>query len=199
MANIILDEKRFLNYGEVCAIDLSHIKPVHLTLEDEQYVNFVPDVNGIANSNEITFVKYLSNGLFMDLVSDGLYMASIYSADDFGTDEFDALDMDSKDELEKMANQWDMVQAPENTESFKKSASIFMNNPLVIDMSSAPLMSITSELAVKFASQSLEQVKSKMMSLKTMARQNMQQEYKELESKIVEYYNSKTNSATRTM
>ena len=92
MANIIYDEQRTVGIGEVCAISLQSIHPVYLTLLDpnrnDDIVNFYANERtGVSSEDEITFIKYIGNGMFMDLVSDQLLMTNIYNEDDFGTDE----------------------------------------------------------------------------------------------------------------
>lgn len=196
MINIIYDERRFLNVGEVCAIQLKNIKPVDLVIMDNELYFFGRD-NGISSDEDITFIKYLGHGMFMDLISDQLFMSAIHSSDDFGTDEFDALNNESKSELDKMINQWFTTQNAKNIEDFKQNFSIFMQHPLAIDVGASPFISITSDVAKKLASQSLEHVKSKILLSKLTAQQNLQKKYSELEEKINELYASKINSSSK--
>ncbi len=198
MANIIYDEKRFVNVGEVCAIELKNIKPASLTLNydyGDDIVNFYTNGN-VSSDNDITFIKYLGNGLFMDLVSDQLFITEIFNEDDFGTDELNLLNNENIEELTKMQEFWNSIQNPTNIEEFEKSISIFMSNPLCIDIEEAPFMSINSDVAQKFASQSLEQLKSKLLSSKLNAQQQIKQQFSELENKIIEHYHSFNNSTS---
>lgn len=209
MANIIYDEKRAVRIGEVCAVSLKNICPIYLTLVDSKMdgvyddINFyVKEENGISSDDEITFVKYIGNGMFMDLVSDQLLISEVFNADDFGTDEFHAMDKVSQDELEKMEDFWNSVQNPKTKLEFSDSFSVFMQNPLAIkiDISTAPFMSINSEITKKFASQSLEQLKTKMMSAKAMAQQGLKEQYSQYERQIVEIISTvERESAPKTM
>ena len=209
MANIILDEKRAVRIGEVCAVSLKDINPMYLTLEDaEMYgvdndINFYSTGKGISSDGEITFVKYIGNGMFMDLVSDQLLLTELANVDDFGTDDFLALDETSKDEIIKMCDFWHSVQNPNTKLEFSNSFSVFMQNPLVINISPvspAPFMSINSENAKKFASQSLEQLKTKMMSAKAMAQQGLKEQYSQYEGRIAERISAvERESAPKTM
>lgn len=207
MANIILDEKRAVRIGEVCAVSLKNICPVYLAFEDFNMdgvyddINFyVKEENGISSDGEITFVKYIGNGMFMDLVSDQLLISEVFNADDFGTDEFLAMDKVSQDELEKMEDFWNSVQNPKTKLEFSDSFSVFMQNPLVINIEETPFMSINSENAKKFASQSLEQLKTKMMSAKAMAQQGLKEQYSQYEGQIVEIISTvERESAPKTM
>lgn len=207
MANIILDEKRAVRIGEVCAVSLKNICPMYLTLEDSELagvyddINFYPkEKNGISLDGEITFVKYIGNGMFMDLVSDQLLITEVFNEDDFGTDEFHALDEASKDEIIKMYDFWHSVQNPKTKSEFSDSFSVFMQNPLAINISPAPFMSINSENAKKFASQSLEQLKTKMMSAKAMAQQGLKEQYSQYEGQIAEIISAvERESSSKTM
>ncbi len=195
MANIIYDEKRTVRIGEVCAISLQSIQPVYLTLldpnRDFDIVNFYANVRtGVSSEDEITFIKYIGNGMFMDLVSDQLLMTEIFDADDFGTDELHAMDKSSIDEIVRMADFWNSIYNPKNKSQFSDSFSIFMQNPLVINIEVAPFMSINAENTKKFASQSLEQLRSKLMSAKAMAQQILQQQYSQYEGKIAEHFSA---------
>lgn len=201
MANIILDEKRAVRIGEVCAINLKNIRSINLTLVDpnemSDIVNFYPNwKSGISSDEEITFVKYIGNGMFMDLVSDQLLMTEIFDADDFGTDELHAMDKSSIDEIVRMADFWNSIYNPKNKSQFSDSFSIFMQNPLVINIEVAPFMSINAENTKKFASQSLEQLRSKLMSAKTIAQQNLKQQYSQYEQQIFEHFASTEKEAT---
>lgn len=206
MANIIYDEKRAVRIGEVCAINLKNIHPIYLILEDpklngEDIVNFYPNErSGISSDDEITFVKYIGNGLFMDLVSDQLLITEVFNADDFGSAELHAMDRASIDEMCKMEDFWNSIQNPTNKSEFSDSFSIFMQNPLAINVAVAPFMSINSENTKKFASQSLEQVRTKMMSAKAMAQQGLKQQYSQFEGQIVEHFSAiEKKSAPKTM
>ena len=203
MANIILDEKRAVRVGEVCAISLKNIFPMHLTLESSEMdgvyddINFYPnEINGISSDGEITFVKYIGNGMFMDLVSDQLLVTEAFNVDDFGTAEFRALDEASKDEIYKMSDFWNSVQNPKTKSEFSDSFSVFMQNPLAITIANPPFMSINAENAKKFASQSLEQLRSKMMSAKAMAQQVLKQQYSQYEGQIAESFSVSEKEAT---
>ena len=201
MANIIYDEKRAVGIGEVCAVNLKNIRPVELVLLDptkeRDIVNFYPNGRkNLSSDEEITFVKYIGNGLFMDLISDQLLTTEVFNADDFGTDELHAMDKTSQDEMAKMEDFWDSIQNPKNRTEFSDSFSIFMQNPLAINIADAPFMSINSEITKKFASQSLEQVRSKMMSAKTMAQQSLKQQYSQYEGQIFEYYSAFEKEST---
>ena len=195
MANIIDDERRMVGVGEVCAIYLKHIEPVFLTLEDPKLngpdiINFYGrDKSKISNGEEITFIKYLGNGMFMDLVSDQLFLTDIFNADDFGTAEFHAMDEKSKDETIKMEEFWHSIQNPTNKTDFSNSFNIFINNPLLIDISQSPFMTINSEIAKKFASQSLEEIKSMIMTAKIKAQQGLKEQYTQYESQLINYLN----------
>ena len=205
MANIIYDEKRTVGIGEVCAISLQSIHPVYLTLLDpnrnDDIVNFYANERtGVSLEGEITFIKYIGNGMFMDLVSDQLLMTEIYNEDDFGTDELHMMDVKSQDELTKMQQFWTSIQHPKNKSEFSESFSIFIQNPLAINIADAPFMSINAENAKKFASQSLEQLRSKMMSAKAMAQQGLKQQYSQYEGQIAEYFSvSEKEAAPKTM
>lgn len=201
MANIILDEKRTVGIGEVCAINLKNIHPVYLTLfdpnRDDDIVNFYTNKRtSVSSEDEIIFIKYIGNGMFMDLVSDQLLITEIYDEDDFGTDELHMMDVKSQEELTKMKQFWTTIQNPKNKSEFSKSFSIFIQNPLAINIEEAPFMSINSENAKKFASQSLEQLRSKMMSTKAMTQHGLKQQYSQYERQIVEYYSTAKNEAT---
>lgn len=79
-----------------------------------------------------------------------------------------------------------------------------MRNPLLIDMDDYsqlfPIMSIDSEITKKFASQSLEQVKTKILSAKAKAQQSLKEQYSKYEDQIIRIYNAKENAPTpRTM
>ncbi len=203
MANIIFDEKRFVNVGEVCAINLKDIHPVHLTLDslnEENIVKFYATKESVSSDNDVTFIKYLGNGFFMDLVSDQLFMTEIFNEDDFGTDEFYMLDTASQNELTKMQQFYESIQDPKSLAEFKESFSAFVANPLVISIAESPFISINSDVAKKFASQSLEQVKSKILTVKLKAQKGLQQQYSELEETILDYYrDSKISSNHKTM
>ena len=208
MANIIYDEKRTVRIGEVCAINLKNIHPIYLILEDPEFwdediVNFFSNQeSGISSDDEITFIKYIGNGLFMDLVSDQLLITEVLDADALSTGEFelDAMDRASIDEMRKMEDFWNSIQNPTNKSEFSDSFSIFMQNPLAINVAVAPFMSINSENTKKFASQSLEQVRTKMMSAKAMAQQGLKQQYSQLEGQIVEHFSTiEKKSAPKTM
>lgn len=193
MANIIYDEKRTVGVGEVCAIRLKNIHPVYLALLDknrnDDIVNFFSNVRtGISSEDEITFIKYIGNGMFMDLVSDQLLMTEVYNEDDIGTDELHMMDVKSQDELTKMQQFWVSIQNPKNQSEFNESFSIFMQNPLTINISEEPFMSINAENVKKFASQSLEQLRSKMMSAKVMTQQGLKQQYSQYGGQIAEYF-----------
>lgn len=61
-------------------------------------------------------------------------------------------------------------------------------------------MSIKSENTKKFASQSLEQVRTKMMSVKAMAQQGLKQQYSQFEGQLVEYFSTlKKEAVPKTM
>lgn len=205
MANIIYDEKRTVGIGEVCAISLQSINPVSLILLDpnisNEIVNFYSkERTGVSLDGEITFIKYIGNGMFMDLVSDQLLMTEIYNEDDFGTAEFHMMDVKSQDELTKMQQFWNSIHNPKNELEFSESFSIFIENPLTINISDAPFMSINAENAKKFASQSLEQLRSKMMSAKAMAQQGLKQQYSQYEGQIAENFSvSEKEAAPKTM
>lgn len=195
MANIILDEKRTVGIGEVCAINLKYIHAAVLTLEDsdlnDDIINFYSNSrNSVSSDDEITFIKYLGNGFFIDLVSDQLLLTEVFNADDFGTAELQAMNEASQNEIEKMKEFWHSIQNPKNKTEFCDSFSIFIQNPLLIDIEKTPFMSINSEVTKKFASQSLEQVKSKMMSSKSMAQQALKQQYAKFEGQITKYLNT---------
>jgi hypothetical protein len=205
MANIIYDEKRTVGIGEVCAINLKNIHPIYLALLDpnryDDIVNFYStEITGISSDDEITFIKYVGNGMFMDLVSDQLLMTRIFNEDDFGTDDFHMMDVKSQQELIKMQQFWTTIQNPKSKSDFSESFSIFIQNPLAINIAEAPFMSINAENAKKFASQSLEQVRSKLMSAKARAQQDLKQKYSEYEGEIVEYYSdAKKEETPKTM
>ena len=193
MANIIYDERRTVEIGEVCAVSLQSIHPVYLALLDpnknDYIVFFVSDTDtSISSEDEITFIKYIGNGMFMDLVSDQLLMTDICNEDDFGTADLEMMDAKSRDELTKMQQFWTSINAPENKSEFSEGFSIFMQNPLAINIEDAPFMSINAEITKKFASQSLEQLHSKMMSAKAIAQQRLKQQYSQYEGQIVEYF-----------
>lgn len=200
MANIIYDEQRTVGIGEVCAISLQSIHPVYLTLLDpnrnDDIVNFYANERtGVSSEDEITFIKYIGNGMFMDLVSDQLLMTNIYNEDDFGTDELHMMDVKSQDELTKMKQFWTSIQNPKDKSEFVESFSIFIQNPLAITIADPPFMSINAENAKKFASQSLEQLRSKMMSAKAMAQQGLKQQYSQYEGQIAEYFSDSEKKA----
>ena len=205
MANIIYDEKRTVGIGEVCAISLQSINPVSLILLDpnrnDEIVNFYSkERTGVSLDGEITFIKYIGNGMFMDLVSDQLLMTEIYNEDDFGTAELHMMDVKSQDEMTKMQQFWNSIHNPKNELEFSESFSIFIENPLTINISNAPFMSINAENAKKFASQSLEQLRSKMMSAKAMAQQGLKQQYSQYEGQIAENFSvSEKEAAAKTM
>ena len=205
MANIIYDEKRTVGIGEVCAISLQSINPVSLILLDpnrnDEIVNFYSkERTGVSLDGEITFIKYIGNGMFMDLVSDQLLMTEIYNEDDFGTAELHMMDVKSQDELTKMQQFWNSIKKKKNELEFSESFSIFIENPLTINISNAPFMSINAENAKKFASQSLEQLRSKMMSAKAMAQQGLKQQYSQYEGQIAENFSvSEKEAAAKTM
>ena len=204
MANIFFDEERTVGIGEVCAISLKNIHPVHLTLldpENDDIVNFFANERtSVSSEDEITFIKYIGNGMFMDLVSDQLLITDIFNEDDFGYDEYKRMDAKSQDELTKMQQFWTSIQNPKNKSEFSESFSIFMQNPLVINIYDAPFMSINAENAKKFASQSLEQLRSKMMSAKAMAQQGLKQQRSQYEGQIAEYFSvSEKKSAPKTV
>ena len=204
MANIFFDEERTVGIGEVCAISLKNIHPVHLTLldpENDDIVNFFANERtSVSSEDEITFIKYIGNGMFMDLVSDQLLITDIFNEDDFWYDEYKRMDAKSQDELTKMQQFWTSIQNPKNKSEFSESFSIFMQNPLVINIYDAPFMSINAENAKKFASQSLEQLRSKMMSAKAMAQQGLKQQRSQYEGQIAEYFSvSEKKSAPKTV
>lgn len=185
----------YISIVEVFAIYLKNIEPAYLTLNNDvepDIINFYGRENSkISNSNEITFIKYLGNGMFMDLVSEQLILAELFSANDFGGYEFDAMDEKSKNEARKMADFWDSIQNPTNKIDFLKSLNIFFNNPLIIDVSLAPFITINSEVAKKFASQSLEEIKSMIMTTKIKAQQELKEQYTQYENQILNYLNIK--------
>lgn len=186
MANIILDEKRMVGIGEICAISLKNIHPINLGYDNlNSCVSFYPNSkNKISLDDEITFVKYIGNGMFMDLVSEQLLITEVILGDDFGTDEYKAMDNASHDEIEKMRNFWLSIDTPEDKSEFSNSFSIFAKNPLVIDIAAAPFVSINVEITKKFASQSLEQLRAKMISAKTMAQQGLKEQYLKYEGQF---------------
>ena len=114
-------------------------------------------------------------------------MTEIYNEDDFGSDELNAMDDASQTEISKMEEFFSSIHHPQTKDQFSDSFSIFFKNPLVINIEVAPFMSINSEITKKFASQSLEQVKSKILSTKMMAQQELKQQYSNFEDKIAEY------------
>lgn len=190
MANIIEDEKRFVNVGEVCAIKLKDIHPTTFVLQEElgdDIVNFY-GTEGISMSNDVTFIKYLGSGFFMDLVSDQLFMTEIFNEDDIGTDQFQRLDAANQNEITKAKQSWISIQNPKNLEEFKESIRAFATNPLVVSITEAPFISINSEVTKKFASQSLDQVKSEILTAKAKAQSGLQRQYNELEGNILNYY-----------
>lgn len=195
MVNIIYDERRMVSVDEIFAIYLKDIEPAYLTLDksfEPDIINFYGRKNSkISNSDEITFIKYLGNGIFMDLVSDQLILAKLFNADDFGSDEFYAMDEKSRNEAIKMTNFWCSIQNPTNKIDFSKSLNIFFNNPLTIDVSLAPFITINSEVAKKFASQSLEEIKSMIMTTKIKAQQELKEQYTQYENQILNYLNIK--------
>lgn len=197
MANILNEEKRAVGIGEVCAISLNHIRALHIALnnypdpEDNDICFFSDERNGISSEDEITFVKYVGNGMFMDLISDQLLITELFGEDEIGSDEYNMMDIESQEELTRMSNFWCSLYAPKNKLEFSESFSVFMQNPLVIDIQDEPFMSINSENAKKFASQSLEQVKSKIMSAKTKTQQELKEQYSKYEGKIEEIYSAK--------
>ena len=201
MANILLKEKRFLNVGEICAIHLKDIKPIHLCFterftDDKEFVFYTAN-NGIVSDNDVTFIKYLGKGFFMDVISEQLFMTSIIDVDDIGTDNYNSLKMESKKELEELSNFWHKIYDPNNMSEFNESFSILMKNPLVIDIESSPFMSIDYNISKQFASQSLEQTKEKILSAKSITQKELKQVYNNFEEKIVEYYTQKNNSVTK--
>lgn len=207
MANIIFDEKRWVRVGEVCALGLKTIHPIKIYFEDhdcdgvkDAIVFFTDDNENITTEDDVTFVKYIGNGLFMDLVSDQLLMTSTYGSDSIGSDNYDLLDKESQDELDKMSDFYTDINGPQNKEEFKDTFSIFMRNPMLIDMDDYsqlfPIMSIDSEITKKFASQSLEQVKTKILSAKAKAQQSLKEQYSKYEDQIIRIYNAKENAPT---
>ena len=196
MTNIIYDEKRTVRIGETCAIYLKDIHPVNLTLlnpedDDADLVRFfMTNRTSVSSGDDITFINYLGHGMFKDLFSGQFLICMIFNEDGFGTDEYEKLDMNSKEELENMVKLWESIYNPKNNVEFRDDLSIFMKNPLLIDVEAAPFMTIDSEVAKKAISQSLEDLQSKMVSAKEWAQFSLRQQADQYEKKINDYYNA---------
>ena len=197
MANIIMDERRTPQIGETCAIKLKNIYPVSLEYDPEHImsddeVSFMPNekYGGISSDDEITFVKYVGNGMFIDLVSDQLLLTVAFNADDFGTDVLHSMDKNSQGEFDKIENLWNSLFLPKNKDEFKDRISTFINNPLALDIADTSFMTINSENAKKFASQSLQELKTKLINEKAKAQLNLKQQYAQYGEKIYNYYSS---------
>lgn len=197
MTNIMYDEKRFLNVGEVCAVQLKHIKPIDLVFYDfEEGVEFYPENTGIS-SDEYTFIKYLGNGMFLDLVSNQIIMAEVINADGIGSEYFEALNEESQNELKRLEEQWYKLQEPNDIDDFKKSFLTFLENPLVIETINSPFMLVDSEILEKFASQSFEDVRSKFASAKEKTNKKLYQELNKLEGTISKFYYGEGSSSKK--
>ena len=197
MANIIYDEKRFLKPGEVCAIKLNSIKPFCFDRSsDFPGTDFITDDSKRIDSDEITFIKYLGNGFCIDLISDELLPVHLYNYFDIGSDEFDKLDELSQDEIDKLENYCYKNRKPKTIHDFKNSYEIYHHNPLVIDYSDAPFYTIDSEIANKFALQDLKLLKSKILTSKAAAQQNLVNELNEFKEAIEKRY-SEENTQQR--
>lgn len=106
------------------------------------------------------------------------------------------MDKASQNEIVKMEIFWNTIQNPKNKSEFSDSFSIFMQNPLTINIAEAPFMSINADNTKKFASQSLEQLRSKMMSAKAMAQQGLKQQYSQYEEQIIDYFSAMEKEST---
>jgi len=200
MTNIILDEKRFLRIGESCAVNLKNIHPIDLMMNhrDNNNVTFYASyAEPVSIENEYTLVKYLGNGMFMDLIADQLYLTEVYLADDFGTDEFDVMLPANQEHLKTLADDYNKLSSPDTLEEFRESLVIFSHNPLVIDISETPFFSVDLSITKKVASQSIETIKSKILSSKINAQQRMQQKYGQLETEILNLYSREKDSAPK--
>ena len=171
MVNIIKDEKRMVRIGEVCAINLKDIRPVcfyYESIYDEpDKINFFSDdeyeKEGISSNDEITFVEYVGDGLFKDLVTGQLL---ITETEGLFIDKYDncvdvsSIDKLSQDEIMKISKKWDLLCETYDHKDFFKSFFIFYEMPLLINLAAAPFMTIDSD-NLKKISQSYEQIKRK--------------------------------------
>lgn len=186
MANIIKDEKRFLNVGEICAIKLNSIFPVYFMIDpgNGHQVNFLRTFTGLTDEDDITVVKYLGNGMFEDLITNQFFMMAIYSC--LEIDEFDSLDINYQDELEKISSCYSCLSGPINPDNYtqiQESISFYINNPLVIGIyNNPPFMTLDDDILKKIC---IDKVKEKILSVKLIAQQKLQHDYGESEDKII--------------
>ncbi len=200
MTNIILDEKRFLRVGESCAVNLKDIHPIDLRMDYYNNNNatfYASYAEPVSIENEYTLVKYLGNGMFMDLIADQLYLTEVYLADDFGTDEFNVMLPADQEHLKTLADDYNKLSSPDTLEEFRESLAIFSHNPLVIDISEAPFYSVDLNITKQVASQSIETIKRKILSSKIKSQQRMQQTYDQLETEILNFYNREKDATPK--
>lgn len=198
MSNILYDEKKFLNEGEICAVELKNIKPLYIYVEPDKSINFFSQKNGASSGEEITFIKYLGNGIVEDLVTSEKIHIQIFDGHDIGSNEYYALQNDSRQELDKIGRRWIQLQGPETLDDFKTSFTTFTNNPLVIDIESTPFMSIDSQMEKQFASQSLSDIEDKINSTKQLSITTLKQQLAVYEENITNYYEMPTILTTKT-
>lgn len=186
MANILLDEKRFLRIGEVCAVELKKIRAycVGVYSDEVDELRFYYDESfKLIEGNEITFLKYVGNGLFIDLVSDSIIRMAIFAGDDIGTAQFLQMPLDEQTHLNELADDYDNVRIPTTKSGFVDTYNSLINNPFVLVYSEAPFLSIDTEMVNRFAGQSIEAVREKVKAAKIKAQHSLQdsgKEHKEL-------------------
>lgn len=189
MGKIIIDERRAVRIGEVCAVKLKDIHAACISV-DEVYKNFHFFGTGVKASEgeEVTLLKYLGNGLFMDLVSEQLITGLLINSDDFGGDIYDSMSDESKNEYESMARHWDSLDDTTTKEAYEYNYSVFLNSPLCIDIYDDILLSVDPDITKKFALQPIEEIRNKILTAKTAGQQYLQQQHEQYKELFDEYF-----------
>lgn len=185
MINIMMNEKRFVRVGEICAIPLCDIWGMELgeffDEVDGQMFGMVPNFK---DDTDLTLVKYLGNGLFLELLSNQIIMCE----DFFHLELIDSLDSSSQREVENVKLHWDLIQHPKTMEEYKANYKDVFDNPLCIDNMDCIYYGINEKVAKKLASQSLEKTKLKLISAKLKSQQRLQRQTREYQSDIQNHF-----------
>ena len=204
--DILVNERRFLREGEECAVSLKSIYPVSFSFVDEvlgQYVEKPSSANDthvefyLRNAtdffdDDIIFVQYLGYGIFRNKASGQLFMSSINSELDFGSEVFNSFDDESKKEVRKIVSIWNASCRPSTWLKYEDSAHFFIGHPLAIDMSRASFMPV-SAVRGKVLS---EQIKSKLDEGRENALVENMKRYEALQLTVYDYYDKVENSSS---
>lgn len=185
MVNIIFDEKRFLKVGEVCAIKLSDIQSYRATLDYDGKIYFGLSEKGLGLSDGVTFIKYLGNGMFTELLSEQLIRLEVTDPEAIGSDELLILPDKHQNTLSDLSNKCYSLANPENINDYKEKYETFMETPLALYFDyNTEFMAIDKEILVTFGSQQLEIIKKDILKAKIAAQNLLQDSYNKFDGHL---------------